>query len=37
MNQVPISRNRLSVEDRIDELSRLVLVVLLIATLCCVL
>jgi len=37
MNEVQISRNRLPVEDRIDELSRLVLVVLLIATLACVL
>jgi hypothetical protein len=37
MNQVQIPRNRLPVEERIDELSRLVLVVLLIATLVCLL
>ena len=37
MNQARMSRNRLSVEDRIDELSRVVLVVLLIVTLGCVL
>jgi hypothetical protein len=33
MDQGQIPRNRLPVEDRIDELSRVVLVVLLIATL----
>ena len=33
MDHVRIPRDRLSVEDRIDELSRVVLVVLLIATL----
>jgi len=37
MDHVRIPRHRLPVEDRIDELSRVVLIVLLIATLGCVL
>jgi hypothetical protein len=37
MDHVQIPRNRRPVEDRIEELSRVVLVVLLIATLGCVL
>ena len=37
MNQRQVARNRIPVEDRIDELSRVVLVVLLIATLASVL
>jgi hypothetical protein len=33
MNSLPTVQNRMSVEDRIDELSRLAVVVLLLATL----
>jgi hypothetical protein len=33
MNPVPIVQNRMPIEDRIDELSRLAVVVLLLATL----